>query len=293
MSTPTTFFANFSLRELVPNAEAGPSSAGHWGMGGAVGGATGYRASGQSHCHKSESFSLPVSVSGHDRFDEREFVESLKAGIENRIIDNAAVITDRGDIEGNFHSSEFYFEYTQGELRGRIVLSGTLTGTTYSLRANLEERSEGGFSFADAFQMMKPEGDYYVVAFAHGDPPAQDNKLLLIGRELITASVDRIRRSMQQEGLKEPISAEVWCLAKLPQQIERLLAEKDLKDRFEVPEEYQEYEKVFFLNDVALQMYSEGGITLEILKKISGAEMPKGCTRTLRGPYLPKINLPG
>lgn len=254
-----------------------------------MGGSTGYRGSGQAHCHKSESFSLPVSVSEHGRFDEREFIESLKADLETRIIDSAAVITQQGKIEGSFHSSEFYLEYMQGELQGRIVLSGTLSGTTYRLRADLEERSEAGDFVAYAFQMMKPVGDYYVVAFAHGDPLAQDNNLLTLGRELIRDSVERIRRNMPQEGLKDLKSAEVWSLVKWPTDVERLLAEKEVEQAFDVPEEYQRYEKVFFLNEVALKMYNEGGIRIESLKKVSGAEMPVGCARrTLRGPYIPK-----
>ncbi|PYT05769.1 MAG: hypothetical protein DMF60_10895 [Acidobacteria bacterium] len=303
MRTPSTFFATFSLRELVGDADLDPSNSAQCGLGGTVGGSiggsTGYRGSGPAHCHKSESFLLPIAVSENDKFNERQFIESLKANLEKLIIDNSAVITRRGDIEGSFHSSEFYFEYKQEDLQGRIVLSGTLSVTAYRLRADLEERSEGGFnidersdgsfSFADAFQMMKPEGDYYVVAFARGDPLAQDNKLHEIGIELIKGSMERIRQSMHQEGLKDWKSAEMWRLARFPQHIERLLADKDLEHKFEVPEEYNGYEKVFFLNDAALKMYSEGGIRLETLKKVSSTEMPRGCiNRTLRDPYKPR-----
>jgi len=38
----------------------------------------------------------------------------------------------------------------------------------------------------------------------------------------------------------------------------------------------------------ALRMYREGGIALDALKKVSGAEMPERCNRILRGPYIPR-----
>src|SRR5688572_18792590 len=106
MGTPSSFFVSFSLRELVNSGEPGPSTFGQWGMGASIGGSTGRRASGEAHCRKSESLSVPVPVSGHDRFDEREFIDSLKAQLEKRIIDKAAVITQLGDIPGSFYSSE-------------------------------------------------------------------------------------------------------------------------------------------------------------------------------------------
>ena len=307
MTTPSRFFATFSLRQLVNIGQPDPSTseqAGSYGLGvGSIGGSTGVSTprstSGEAHCHKSESLSLPVSFSGDDKFDEAAFTRSLKTNLEKQIIDKTAVITQRGDLEGSFYSSEFYFEYSQEDLRGRIVLSGNLSGTTYRLKADIEERSprggfnidvrsDGGLSVGDAFRMMKPEGDYYVLALAHDHPLARDDKLLHVGRELIRTSVERIRQGMTSERMKDLKSVEVWSLAKLPSHVQGLLAENDVEHQFEVPEEYRGYDKVFFLNELAVKMYSEGGITLETLRKISGDEMPRGCTnRKIRGPYLP------
>jgi len=136
--------------------------------------------------------------------------------------------------------------------------------------------------------MMKPEGDYYVVALAHDHPLAQNNELQQVGQELMRDSVKRARRGIR-DGLKDLKSAEVWALVKWPSHIERLLTENNIVHEFDVPKEYQGYEAVFFLNDVALKMYREGGIQIDVLKKISSDEMPGGCVRrTLGGPYFPK-----
>jgi len=70
--------------------------------------------------------------------------------------------------------------------------------------------------------------------------------------------------------------------------LKQLLRERGIEQNVDMPEEYKEYEKVFFLNEVALRMYREGGIALDVLKKVSGPDMPKRCSRTLRGPYIPQ-----
>jgi hypothetical protein len=54
------------------------------------------------------------------------------------------------------------------------------------------------------------------------------------------------------------------------------------------PSEYEKYQGVYFLNDVALNMYREGGIELDIMKTIPKSELPKGCNRSLEGPYIPR-----
>jgi len=77
-------------------------------------------------------------------------------------------------------------------------------------------------------------------------------------------------------------------LVNIPQHLKQLLRERGIEQNVDMPEEYKEYEKVFFLNEVALRMYREGGIALDVLKKVSGSDMPKRCNRTLRGPYIPQ-----
>jgi hypothetical protein len=255
---------------------------------GGIGGGSSATASGYSYRSKSESWSCPVFLSDDDRLAEQEFITSLKRDIEKEIIDSAAVITHQGNIEGHFNSSEFYFEYTQEQIRGRIVVAGKLIGNSYFLRANLEEIGEGvGFlSTAKEFESTKPAGDYYVVPFMKDHPLAQDNKLHRIGVELINESRKRIPWSITNDRAYDLQYAEVWTLVKIPQHLRYLFQEKGTEQGFEAPEEYNAYEIVYFLNKKALQMYRESGIALEVLKKVSGDEMPAQCKCTLRGLYI-------
>ncbi|SRR6266404_6356794 len=287
MNTGSTFFTNFLLRELVKIKQPSRAFSPRGAVGG-IGGGVGFIGSGESSHHKSESLSLPAA--GDDLFDEQQFTASLKADVEKKIIDCAAAITHQGNIEGKFNSSEFYFEYSQGNVRGRIVISGKLIGSTYCLRADLEEIGEGrGFPFPpDEFTTIRPEGDYYVVGFLEGDPLTQDNRLHFIGVELIKESRQRLPRGITREQLEDLQYAELWSLSKLPSHLKRLLQEEGIEHAPELSGEYEGYQRVCFLNEVALRMYRDGGISLKVLKKVSGAEMPKECSRSLRGPYIPK-----
>jgi hypothetical protein len=255
---------------------------------GGIGGGSSSTASGHSYRSKSESWSCPVFLSDNDRFAEQEFITSLKRDIEKEITDNAAVITHQGHIEGKFNSSEFYFEYAQEQIRGRIVISGKMIGNSYHLRANLEEMGEGSgvLSTAKESGRTRPAGDYYVVPFMQDNSLAQDHKLHHIGAELIKESTKRIPRGMTKEQVNNLQYAEVWTLVKIPQHLRYLFQERGTEQGFEAPEEYKEYEIVYFLNKTALQMYREGGIAFEVLKKISGDEMPTQCRCTLKGPYI-------
>ena len=57
-------------------------------------------------------------------------------------------------------------------------------------------------------------------------------------------------------------------------------------EEFEVPAEYEQFKKVYFLNEVAHRMYQQAGEDLEVLKTISADELPKLPGPALRGPYL-------
>jgi len=259
-------------------------------------------------------------VSDYVSFDEQRFIASLRAEIEKEIINHAAEIRRQRNIEGDFNSSEFYIEYTQEGIKGRIVISGKMIEGGYYLTAEIEEISEaaefpfaveevrdsggsvicaatavGGFPFAaDDLRKVRPEGDFYVAPFRQDDPLARNDKFQRIGAELIMASRVRIPPGITKEGAGAFQYAEVWSLVNIPRQLKRYLGEKgvdrnvDMPGECDVPEEYKEYERVYFLNEVALRMYREGGIALDALKKVSGAEMPERCNRILRGPYIPQ-----
>jgi len=307
----SAFFANFSLLELIKDKLYLPTSYPNRSSRSAGGGHLGH---GQFLYRRSESFPCPVYVSDYVSFDEQGFITSLKAEVEKEIIDSAATISRQGNIEGNLNSSEFYFEYTQEGIKGRIVISGKMIKSGYYLTADLEEIAEGAefpiaadeFRGAEAsvmcatpgvgglpvviteFGRVKPEGDFYVVPFKRDDPLAQDDKLHYLGAELIRGWKKRVPRSMKNEPAKDLQYAEVWSLVNIPRHFRQLARVRGIEQNVGVPEEYNEYEKVYFLNEVALRMYRDGGIALDVLKKVSGAEMPKRCNRTLRGPYVPR-----
>jgi hypothetical protein len=283
MNIASAFFAKFSLRKLVNDKLRLPASY----PGGASRGVgrAGLASPGQLLLHKSESFTCPIYASDYVSFDEQGFVTSLKAEIEKEISDCAASITGQGDIEGNFNSSEFYFEYTQEEIKGRIIISGKMVDGGYYLTAGIEEMAKGGefplgaeqfigagpratwgipgdvFPFpTNEVKWIKPEGDYYVVLFSQIDPLAHDNKFRHIGLELLRESTTRNPPGLTKEAADGFRYAEVWSL----------------------------FDALYFLNETALQMYREGGIELDVLKKISSAEMPKRCGRVLGGTYIPR-----
>ena len=58
-----------------------------------------------------------------------------------------------------------------------------------------------------------------------------------------------------------------------------------------MPAEYDQFEKVYFLNEVALRMYREAGIDFEVLKTISADEVSKMLGPSLSGPYVAAAEL--
>jgi len=54
--------------------------------------------------------------------------------------------------------------------------------------------------------------------------------------------------------------------------------------------EYEQYGRVYFLNEVARRMYEEAGEQFEILKTVSAEEVSKIPGPALGGPYLPKAS---
>jgi hypothetical protein len=144
--------------------------------------------------------------------------------------------------------------------------------------------------------------NYYVVAFTHENPLAHNNKFHYEGVRLIKESIQRIPRGLSKEQAQELEYAIVYTLLMLSphlrQQYEKTNIEggnteqaqqqEMLKVRLNPPAEYEEYDQVHFLNEVAVRMYKEGGTDLEILKRISEDELPQGCNRSLRGPYIAK-----
>lgn len=134
------FFAQFSLRELAGILYSQPPVHASRGFGG-LGGGSGYNGPGARHSQKSESFALPISKPGDEIFNEPEFIRTLRKEVQSQITESGSFVTFEGEIAGEFNSSEFYLEYAEGKIQGRIIISGGTIGATYLLRATLEEKA--------------------------------------------------------------------------------------------------------------------------------------------------------
>ena len=89
----------------------------------------------QSSSNKISSFSCQINPGS---FDEAAFVGSLKADVEQEINRSGATIVNRGSSD----PAGFYFEYSEGDLNGRISIEGKSGTNYYSLEASLDEKSE-------------------------------------------------------------------------------------------------------------------------------------------------------
>ncbi len=134
----SSFFSNFSLHGLVrENKTRAGQICSSGAVGGGGGGAAFIGAEG-SHSRKSDSFGCRVKSDDGGRFDESELVNTLREDVERDIQAGGAKILDRGNVSGGF-----YFEYSVGDIQGRIDISGKkIRENYYELEAGLEEKSK-------------------------------------------------------------------------------------------------------------------------------------------------------
>jgi hypothetical protein len=292
---PSAFYSNFSIAGLVQKytSRFELDSSG-LGTGGSVGANGGSHSSPLKECryHRSARFSCRLKSSLLDESDEAEFTASLKADVEDEIVRSGAHVTDGGDLK--VHG--FYFRYAAEGIQGRIELSGRVIGEDfYSLTAAITETSTIEEQPLSAWENKgrRPAGLYYVVPFMSGDPYASADDFLEIGRRAVKDSVERVRQKLladplRKEHLLQTLEyAEVYVLGRIPPEIKQRWA-STMGEEFGPPAEYDQYEKVFFLNDIALSVYRDAGAELEILKTISADEVPGMAFSSLRGPYRAK-----
>ena len=131
----TSFFSNFSVRQLVERNKSSTGVTCDSG-GGGMGGRVGSVGQGGSHFNSHKSDSCGCRLASNEAFDETRLFSALKLDVERSLKDNGAQITDRGSSGG----TSFYFAYAIKNVRGRIQLSGTRVGTDYyDVRADLDE----------------------------------------------------------------------------------------------------------------------------------------------------------
>jgi hypothetical protein len=298
MNGSSNFYSNFSMAELVKRNSSWPSLE---SLGGGVGGGGGGvcfsrvgshgAGSGLSRFHRTDSFAFHLTLGGLAKTDEEKFLSSLKAELQDEIVKSGARISASGDLE----TPGCYMEYGEEGIQGRIEVSGRLAGGNYySLTASLSETSTSEKPPLIGRQKgRQPRGTYYVVPFPADHPRASTQDFLAVGQKIIKESIENMRqqlladRSRQHSLLQDLEYAEVYVWKPIPPEIKQRWKET-MGEEFEVPAEYEQFEKVFFLNEVAFRMYREAGEDFDVLKTISADEMPKLPGPSLGGPYMPK-----
>ena len=135
--SPSSFFSNFSLEELVKKNRSPSGMICTKGGTGGVADNFSIVGPGQSSSNKGESFSCEVS---DDTFNEADFMASLKADVEQELNRSGATIIKQGSLEPR----SFYFEYSERDVHGRIGIGGKRSEANYySLEATLDEKSGG------------------------------------------------------------------------------------------------------------------------------------------------------
>jgi hypothetical protein len=295
----SNFYSNFSMAELVKRNSSRPSLE---SLGGGVGGGGGGgvcfsrvgshgHGSGLSRFHKTDSSAFHLGPDGLAKTDEEKFLSSLKADLQDEIVKSGARITASGDLE----TPGCYAEYGEEGIQGRIEVSGRLAGGFYTLTATLSETStsEKPFLIENQIKRRQPTGTYYVVPVLSDEPGAATKDLLNLGKGIIKKSIENIRQKLlaDQSGnaslLQNLEYAEVYVWKPIPPEIKERL-KKVMSGEFEVPAEYEQFEQVYFLNEVALRMYREDGADFAVLKTISADELPNILGPALSGPYLPE-----
>ena len=137
-SRETSFFSNFSMRQLVERNEssAGLTCNPIGGGGGGIGSRTGGIGFGGSHFGSHKSDSCGCRVRSYEAFDETRFFSALKRDVESSLHDTGVQITETGSSG----AASFYFAYALRNVHGRVQVSGNRLGSDYyHVSADLQE----------------------------------------------------------------------------------------------------------------------------------------------------------
>jgi hypothetical protein len=133
---------------------------------------------------------------------------------------------------------------------------------------------------------------YYVVAFEHGHPLLKRHQFNEIGSQLVKESMERVAEEIRRTGdssfIKNLKQVKTYSFGEvIPGYEERV---PEWAKAYLPTEEYKKFGKVYFLNELALKMYREGGFAFKIYRVIADEELPKGCSPDITAPYWPKEN---
>ena len=136
------FLSKFSLDGSVKDVgyKGIVTGRGPGGVGGSIGGSTGGIGPGGGDVRSSVSSatSFLINEEGENRFVESEFLEGLGSQIRKQIEESHGNVIASGSAAPN----EFYVDYKEGDLKGRITISGSARGQSYVLKSNIEESNK-------------------------------------------------------------------------------------------------------------------------------------------------------
>jgi hypothetical protein len=138
-SPETSFFSNFSVRQLV---ERNKSSAGLncdpvGGGGGGISSRAGGLSSAGAHFSSHRGDSYGCRLLSNEALDESRLFSALKLDVERALRESGAQITQ----EGSSGPANFYFAYGLKNVSGRVELSGTkMASGYYDVHADLSEK---------------------------------------------------------------------------------------------------------------------------------------------------------
>ena len=287
---PSGFYLNFSVSEVIKQMVSSAALICAKGSMGGSGTGSGHSNDERAHYRKHDSFSCHIKPEDREGFDEAELMRELKSKVESEISSLGARVTG-GD---QFTYSSFYLEYADENITGRIEIKGGFQQENYfRIEVSFDETSSSQNQplIEKPLDDYQPVGAYHVVAFASDSKEARD--FYEKGRRATAESNERFRQKYLNE--KDNFNDEdyrtvMYVWTRTPAHIK-----ERLKDRFngfvDLPTEYDGFDKVYFLNDLALQMYREAGEDFKVLKVIPAAEIEKILSRpSFRGYYVPKEN---
>ncbi len=133
---PSNFLTEFSLKNLVKKNISPSSSFANYNIGSHGGGLSGGNSEQTTHI-KHESLHCPIKSLDSDKFDEEEFISSLRKGIEDSINQSGLKITETNSP----NSSSLRFEYEFEGMKGQIDISSEIKNGYYELKAMAVEKS--------------------------------------------------------------------------------------------------------------------------------------------------------
>jgi hypothetical protein len=137
----SAFLSKFMLdRSVKATAYKGIDSSRGPGGGSGMGGTTGGIGPGGASVHSSSTSTAGFTIKeeGENKFNESEFIEALASQIKKEIEESKASITGTGGAAPN----RFFVDYKDGDIKGRITISGSATGQVYAVQANVDESNK-------------------------------------------------------------------------------------------------------------------------------------------------------